>query len=133
MEALLEYTYLWADAGGDVDVAACRDIFLLVLAASAFFFFVIHLIMPYTPLERRFDPGVVETPRAFLIFTRGQLVGYVIHVLGLPVMVMGLFPYPPGWPTGDVARGACIVACIVVFYVLPSLLQIAIDGRARER
>ena len=129
MGFLLEHTYLWASEGGNVNVAAFQDQFLFVLAASAFFFFVIHWILPYTPLERVLDPGAVDTPRVFLIFTKGQIVGYVIHVLGLPVMALGLYPYPPGWPTGDVPWRICIGICIGVFYVLPSFLQIAIDRR----
>lgn len=127
MEFLLEHTYLWADMDGDVNLAVLQDQFLFVLAASAFFFFVIHWALPYTPLERVLNPAASDTPRVFLIFTKGQLVGYVIHVLGLPVMALSLYPYPPGWPTGDVPLLICICVCIVVFYVLPSPLQIAID------
>lgn len=128
MQRLLEYTYLWAEQGGDVNVAALQDIFLFALAGSAVFFFLIHLVVPYTPLERQKNLRIDETPRFFLTFTKGQLLAYPLNVLGIPVMATSVYPYPPGWPVGDLPWGMCIAACIAVFYVLPAFAQKAIDG-----
>lgn len=84
--------------------------------------------MPYTPLERHLDPRMDEIPRFFPTFTKGQLFAYLLNVLGIPVMATSVYPYPPGWPTGDVPWGICIAICITVFFVLPAFAQRAIDN-----
>lgn len=130
MQQLLEHTYLWAKQGGDVNVATLQDIFLFALAASALFFFLIHLFMPYTPFERQLDPRIDETPLFFLNFTRGQLLAYPFNVLGIPVMVTSVYPYPPGWPVGDLPWGVGIAVCILVFYIVPAFAQKVVDGKS---
>lgn len=67
-----------------MNVATLQDIFLFVLAASALFFFLIHLFMPYTPFERQLDPRIDETPLFFLNFTKGQLLAYRSMYWGYP-------------------------------------------------
>lgn len=130
----LEHTFIWAKEGGNLDVAALQDQFFFMLAASAVAFFVIHYFVPYTPLQKILQPSLdKDQPSSiFLNFSLGQLVSYILHVIGLPVLVLGLFPYGADWPLDETATKVAMFVGVVVFYILPSFLEGKIDNRLRR-
>lgn len=89
--------------------------------ATAIALFIIHLLMPYSPLEK--FPHDSPPPKLLGPFSMGQLVQYIIQTLTLPLILIGMvFLKLPD-------TVSCVIGFILtgIWWVFPRYLSRKID------